>query len=292
MNVALTSRSIMHSLVIAAACAAALFAASGCEQVKSALGYPTEKEISAARQQLSEAEAKVSTAESALTTLQREVDKAVLAQQTAEERKTQIRQLYAQAAQQLSTLQGAAADAMMAAMSGLQAQLAAAGDEAKAAAAMVAHMQGKIADMQAVAAKSREDVQKLNDSLDVMADRAAASLNTAGGFVQTASGTIEAMGVPGAGAVGGLIHTAMTIGLGGGAGAAYLAQRRRRRELDEVASERDDLKHTTDMLSNVITTNERLGLIKDDDELKAQARSQLGEEAVKLLRTIKAQVIT
>ena len=120
----------------------ATFALGGCKNLQDVTawitGAPTNAEIDAERTKLQAAERKANE----LGILEQQhrdtVAKLTVTAEGAEERKTQVRALYARMAAELANLVGAAADAMVATMAGLQRQLVAIDAEHDAAADLAA----------------------------------------------------------------------------------------------------------------------------------------------------------
>lgn len=293
---------------------------TGCENVKQWMGYPTDAEITAALQKEADAQAAIDAATSEITSLEQQIESLTATKHDADSRQEQTRALYAQLAQQLPTLEGPAAEAMMASMASLQTQLHSSAETSSSAAQQIASVEASISRLRADEQAARTTLNAVTLKLDGFVERADSSVTNATALIRDVGGTVQALGVPAAEPIGNNI--AEIVGLVGSlllsGGLIDQLRRRRRdrtaaaalmagmeeqhdRDLASMTSERDRAAHSFGLLAKVAKVNEKLGLIisstgndnrspEQIKEVKAEARGMIGAEALGLLRTVTADV--
>ncbi len=216
---------------------AATLAMGGCNAMQDVTawltGAPSNAEIDAERTKLDEATKKAAALE-----VQEQEARDTVARLTAtvdgtEDRKAQVRALYARMAAELANLTGAAADAMVATMAGLQRQLIAISEEADAGAAMVAAYAAQADKLTAARRQAAIEIAQAKANLDGFAEATAIAINSTLAFVGLAGESAASLGVPGAREV---THQVTRIGealigltlASGTGGMAWLARRRKK----------------------------------------------------------------
>lgn len=272
------------SRLIAAGLTIALLA--GCAGLRDLtagiVGAPTSDEVKAAADKLAEAEDKVAE----LELIADEADAMVLyleAEATSiEQRRSEVRGVYSRLAGQLGELEGAAADAMVDTLQGLQDQLANLGNAADQAAALAAKYQAQAVELETAAKAQGIRIDREAARLAGFEDQTKAAIAGVTDFVSFAGETAASLGVPGAreaagkvreGALGGL----SALLLGGSIWGARTA-RRRRRERDHEAEERTKL-------VRVVTAVDKFGLLANaPEEAREAAKDFIGPAAHKALK--------
>lgn len=281
---------------------------TGCEAVKSAIGYPTDAEIAAVNDRATEAEAARDEARAQVESLESARALAVTESERAEERRTELRTIYAAQADQLGRLDGPAADAMRDAMRRTDELLM--GEDAAAAdwADVIARHDVSLGMLGPELKRAEDAVDRMNDELDGLVDRADASLAGVFGLITEAGAAAQDLGVPAAESTasrivaGGSTLFATLLGVGG-----VREVRRRRsveRERDAAAleagmidKERARLATERDHLAEVVAINDKVGLIPSDEGISAEdaksaraaARDLLSSEAWKTLKRVEAE---
>ncbi len=241
---------------------AAVLVLAGCKGLQDVTawitGAPSNAEIDAERTKLQDAERKAKELGILEQQHRETVANLTVTADGAEERKIQVRSLYARMAAELANLTGAAADALVLTMAGLQRQLVAIDAEHDAAADLAAAYEAEANKLTAARRQAAIEIAEANANLDGMEDATAEAINSTLAFIGLAGETAASLGVPGAREAAstvtkigtGLLGLALTAGTGG---MGFLARRRRLRA--EKAESR------ADNLGRVVSAVERFDLI-------------------------------
>lgn len=246
-------------------------------------GAPSLAEIEEQNARLGEAEKQVADLKRQTEAADEAAAEADAAAQRALARQAEIRTLYAEMAQRLATLEGEAADAMIAAMGDLERQIRHAGDQAKAAAELAAKYRSEVADIHRAIAESEGIIEDANAQLDAFAERTQAAIDSTVAGVRQVGDSVAALGVPGAAQATSVVSNILSWGLGtaltGGAAGSLLYARRKKKLADEVEGELEVAETERGHLGRVVKAVGTLGLLKDDEDLRKGARSIVGEAA-------------
>ncbi len=244
-------------------------------------GAPTSTQVKAEQAKLKKAEAELGRLDDQLTIARRHQEGASKSEADAETRKESIRTLYATMAQQLNSLEGAAADAMLTSLDGLNGQLRAAETQRAGAAAVVAGFEGQIAELRAAQGAANRELADAEANLLGFADSTQAAISGVMATVGLASEAAVALGVPGAALatekVEGMIRGGLELLLAGTGASAAMIGRRRRKQRDEERERRVNL-------TRVIQANEEFNLIKDDKDAREGAKRWAGPAAVREMK--------
>ncbi|MEE9609509.1 MAG: hypothetical protein V3U03_17365 [Myxococcota bacterium] len=271
----------MRSTILALALVCVLCVlCAGCvmlqDAIASMIGAPTSKDVAAEQERLVAADKEVRTLEGDLRRAEKLAGKHDQGVQIAQEKKLQIRQLYAQMAQQLGQAEGPGADVMLGTLENLQRQLRTAGDQGDRLAAIAAGYRAQADTIAGAIGEAEEIIFDAEANLLGFADQQEAAIAGVMGTVGLAGEAAAALGVPGGKAAvamfGGIVQGGLNVLLGGGAIAGATVARRRRKQRDEESGRRRNL-------ARAVQASDKFGLIVEDEKLRAGAKDWGGPAA-------------
>lgn len=271
----------------------ALAPLAGCASIRDgvarAIGAPTSQEIEAAQEEIDTAESRVAELEAAQEEATREAEAAQAAATSTEDRKAEIRQLYSAMAQQLSQLEGAAADALMETMAGLQRQLSELASQSQAYLDLAAEYEADARRITTETEAARITLADAEAQLAGFRDRTDLAIASTLEGVTLAGDTAASLGVPGAREATEKVSTVLQWGLGtlltAGTGGGILYGRRKRRQAIAADEQATEAWKKRELLARVVRATETFGLVKDDEQLKKGARDHAGAAALEELAT-------
>lgn len=284
-----TLATICLSIVVAAVAAGGM---SGCTQIGDGvarlIGAPTSTQIKEASDKLDAAEKSIAQLEDAKAAADRQLAAMSATRAKYEASRASITEAIAAVGQMLAGAMGERRDVIMAQLDALRRQLSLVDAQDSDAEQLAAQFAAQIADLDAARMVAEREVSAANDQLAAFDEQKAEAIARTTGAVRTASSATQALGVPGAGAIGGVIADHLGEGLalilGGTTLVAGASARKRKREADAAKAEAGAAKE-------VIVATEEYGLLEGvDTGAKAAARKALSSAAADFLTKVTSGV--
>lgn len=265
------------------------FGAGGCNQLRTwtraAIGAPSAEQIERSDATIAAAEEAIEAAQAQAAKLDAERAAADRQAEQNAKRADELRAVMRELSQRMAEATGDAFEALRQTYDQYSARLGAVQNQRDEYEALAAELG---ADLQSLDIDLQRQTIKLDNARARRAaldDETAAAMANAGRAATEAGQAAQALGLPGGGAAGetagNLIQWGLSVILGGGAlGGTYMA-RKRGKERDDAARQRDDL-------VEVVQVNERHDMIVHDEQRKANARASLAPAARQTLAMAKA----
>lgn len=290
---------LLRICVGSAAIASTMIGLGGCAVAEDAarwiVGAPTRSEIESAKKQALSQEEAIEEMRTHLQRAEQRIADAERMRKSVEDRKGQLRTLYGAMAQQASTLEGPAADALIASMDTIRIQLRMADEAASKAEEISAGYRSRLAELEGEQKRAERLLEDALVQLEAYDAETAEAVERAVGGAERIGAIVQEFGLPGARQATEQVTGLARFGLEGllGAGAAgsvwYARRRKKQEERERQRTQRERERRL--LLTRIVQVNEEFGLIKDDKQLRDAAKNVAGPDAVRELKLARATAV-